>query len=77
MSLPDESTSATITIRDVYYEVRQVRDAVAVVPSYGTQLGDHETRIRALERWRYSGHAALGVAASSLITAVTAILSKH
>ena len=77
MSVPDESTSATITLRDVWTEVRQVRDAVALVPTYGLQLGDHENRIRALERWRYSGHAALGVAASSLITAVTAIVTHR
>jgi hypothetical protein len=74
MSTPDDT--AVITLKDVYHEVQKVRDSVALVPTYGTQLGDHETRIRALERWRYSGHAAAGISISSLVTAVAAILHR-
>lgn len=74
MSTPDDTTTAVITLKDVWNEVRQVRDSVALVPAYGTQLGDHESRLRSLERWRYSAHAAAGVSISSLITAVAAIL---
>lgn len=76
MSIPDDATTAVITLKDVWTEVRQVRDSVALVPTYGTQLGDHESRIRSLERWRYSAHAAAGVSISSLITAVAAILHR-
>lgn len=74
---PDaEESSFTITLKDVWLEVRSVRDSVALVPQYGTQLGDHESRLRSLERWRYSAHAAAGVSISSLITAVAAILHR-
>jgi hypothetical protein len=65
----------TITLKDVYLEVGKVKDAVAPIGLYGQQLGDHETRMRALERWRYSAHASLGVSAGSLATAITAIIT--
>lgn len=75
MSTPTDD-GVTITLKDVYLEVGKVRDSVALVPTYGTQLADHESRIRGLERWRYSAHAAAGVSISSLITAVAAILHR-
>lgn len=73
---PPPDDGVTITLKDVYLEVGKVRDAVAPLPQYGLQLGDHESRLRALERWRYSAHAAAGVSISSLITAVAAILHR-
>jgi hypothetical protein len=75
VSLPDDGV--TITLKDVYLLVQDVQKSVAVVPEHGTHLADLETRVRALERWRYSAHAALGVSASSLVTAVTAILTHR
>ncbi len=75
MAAPDEGV--TITLKDVYLLMQDLQKTLAPVPGHTAQLADHETRIRALERWRYSAHAALGVSVSSLVTAVTAILTHR
>jgi hypothetical protein len=75
VSVPDDGV--TITLKDVYLLVQDVQKTLAPVPGHSAQLADHETRLRALERWRYSAHAALGVSASSLVTAAIAAFTHH
>lgn len=53
----------TVTLKDVYLLVQEVKEKIAPLPSYGTKIDDHETRMRSLERWRY------GIPAGLLITA--------
>lgn len=61
-----------ITPAQMYQELRQVHDEVKAcradlktLKNHGTQLGDHETRIRALEYrvWWLSGAASVAGAA--------------
>jgi hypothetical protein len=62
-----DEPSATITLREVYDVVLELKTELAGVPNI-TQ--DHETRIRDLERkvWSYSGIAAVvGAALSQLV----------
>lgn len=58
----------TITLKDVYDEVRSLHDTVTGMPD---ALKDHEKRLRALERWRYSLPALVGTAASVAYTLLT------
>ena len=74
--MADDAT-VTITLKDVYLAVQDVQKTVAPLPAYGTQLADHETRIRALEKWRYGHAAALGISVSSLTTAIAAIITHR
>lgn len=63
--------TATITLREVYDLVLELKTEMSPTPS---QLRDHEDRIRDLERkvWSYSGISA--IAAVVLSQVVTALL---
>lgn len=69
--------SVVVTLKDVYIEVRRLQDTVASMTPQGERLNDHETRLRALERWRYSLPIALVLAAGSAAAAVAQLVVHH
>lgn len=57
----------TVTLKDVYLLVQEVKDKVALVPAYGLRLDDHETRIRSCEKWRYAFPASLLITLGNVV----------
>ncbi|MFE4718244.1 hypothetical protein ACFRLW_17750 [Streptomyces sp. NPDC056728] len=59
----------TIGAREIYDEVRATREAVngstQALQAVAETLADHETRIRSVERWKYSNPTALAIAVIS------------
>ena len=43
-----------ITLGDVYLAVRKVEEAVGIIPAQAQTIGDHEKRLRSIERWLYA-----------------------
>jgi tellurite resistance protein len=76
---PDTDDVGTVTIgaREIYDKVTELADAVTAANMLhavvADKVADHETRLRAVERWKYSIPAAL---ATSVIAAATTILTK-
>jgi hypothetical protein len=72
---------AVITLKDVYTQVTMLVGHMQAVDTRNTladQLHvDHETRLRALERWRYAMPASIVVGLGSLGTAVAAFAGHH
>lgn len=64
MNMPPPDQPAVITLREVYDLVQEVRTEVTFLKTTELKddVSDHETRIRALERWiwRAGGIAAVG-----------------
>ena len=56
-----------IGLLDVYREVVRL---AALMEAYTEQARDHETRLRALERWRYALPASIVVGGAGLVTAL-------
>ncbi|GAA1455755.1 hypothetical protein [Nocardiopsis tropica] len=69
--LPPDPFSGVITARDVYDVVREtqgdVRRSLDRLTTVETTQADHETRLRALERWRWGTGAALVLAALTFL----------
>lgn len=51
----------TVTLKDVYLLVQEVKEKVGPVPEYGKKIDDHEIRIRSCEKWRYAFPASLAI----------------
>lgn len=66
---PDEE-AVVITLRDVYNEVVSVKGSVQSMNGLPLQVGDHETRIRALEKWRYALPPTLVISIGSMLVAL-------
>lgn len=49
-----ETGQVVITNKDIYFELRQLTDTVKSMTPQGEKIIDHETRIRALEKWKYA-----------------------
>lgn len=62
-----------ITLRDIYDQVVLLHDQVEKMTPQATFIQDHESRIRALERWRYSLPVAVVLAVVSLIGTITGV----
>lgn len=71
--MPDQTT-VTIGLRDVYDAVQGLRTDVTRIGEAIKPIGDHETRLRSLERWKYMFPASLVVSAGS---AAVAIIVNH
>ncbi|WP_223772954.1 hypothetical protein [Streptomyces sp. 135] len=71
MTDPDSEDLGTVTIgaREIYDQLVSLRDEVRASTlnhaAVDTKLVDHETRIRAVERWKYSVPTALVTAVIS------------
>lgn len=66
-----------VTLKDVYIELRRLQDTVASITPQATQLADHENRIRAGERWRYSLPVSLMLAIGSSGVAIAELITHH
>lgn len=64
--------SFTVTLADVYAEVRKTSEVVLTMAPQAGMLTDHESRLRTLERWKYTLPASL---ITSLAAVLVAILS--
>ncbi|HET8581778.1 MAG TPA: hypothetical protein VFL65_00890 [Jatrophihabitans sp.] len=58
---PDELTM-TIGAREIYDKIVHVETKLDALP-----IADHETRIRALERWRYAAGGSLAMSAGAVV----------
>lgn len=68
--------SFTVTLADVYAEVRKCQDAIlAMQPQQGT-LNDHEDRLRGLEKWKYALPTSLVLAFSSAIVGAVELITR-
>lgn len=63
-------TGVLITFRELYDELTVLRTELRDATSALKSLGDHETRIRQLERWKYALPASLIASLASLIAAL-------
>lgn len=72
--MADPPAVVTITLADVYLELRQLRQQVSEMTPQAAQVTDHETRLRALERWRYALPTAILFALASTATSIVAVL---
>jgi hypothetical protein len=66
--------AAQITIVDVYTRQVEMNATLATIQEQLKAIPDHEQRIRALERWRYSLPMAFVSAAASVALSVWAVL---
>lgn len=77
--LPPDPFSGVITARDVYDVTREtqaeVRRALGEISHIKHQQADQETRLRALEKWRWGTGAALLLAALSILAGDSSLSS--
>lgn len=59
--------AVTVTLADVWAEVRRCHEAVLLMQPQAGAIADHETRLRSVERWRYSMPAALLITLGNLL----------
>lgn len=59
-----------VTTKDMYDQLVRLTDEVRSMKPFAAELVDHETRIRALERWRWRLPTALFASTASIITSV-------
>lgn len=67
--------SITVTLKDVYDELRRLHDQVAAMTPQAQLIKDHESRIRTLERWKYALPGSLLLALASIIVTVLEVHS--
>lgn len=65
-----DQTTITVTLKDVYDELRKLHDQVAAMTPQGQLIQDHEARLRRTERWLYALPPSLLLALASLIVAL-------
>lgn len=63
-------------LRIIRQENRETRDMVIELKGQVSGLPDHETRIRALEKWRYSLPASVFLGVCAMGTSVFNVLTK-
>jgi len=66
-----------VTLKDIYIEVRRLQDSMAAMTPQGLVLADHETRLRGLEKWRYSLPIAILMAFGSLALGAVELVIHH
>lgn len=64
------SEQPLVTTRDMYDQLVRLTDEVRSMKPFAEELVDHEARIRALEKWRWSLPTSLFLAASSVISTI-------
>lgn len=69
-----DQTTITVTLKDVYDELRKLHDQVATMTPQAQLIQDHEARLRRTERWLYALPPSLLLALASLIVA---LLGRH
>jgi hypothetical protein len=68
VSEPAESGGVVVSLKDIYVVVRRLEDTVNAMTPHGQQITDHESRLRSLERWKYSVPASLVAAITAIVT---------
>lgn len=68
---PQQENGVIVSLKDIYVVVRRLEDSVNAMTPHGQQIGDHESRLRSLERWKYSVPASLLAAVAAVIVAAT------
>ena len=68
--------SAPVTILDVYTKQVELGAQLAVIHEQLKAIPDHEARIRALERWRYSTPVAMIAGLGSAAVAAWSLLHQ-
>lgn len=63
-----------ITNAVIYQEVQQIKGVLQGMTGQGTQLTDHEARLRAVEKWRYAMPPTLLLSAVSIVIAVLGVI---
>lgn len=76
MTTQPDPGSVVITLKDVWMEMSKLRDDVRRMDTNAAVLTDHETRIRATERWRYALPASVLMAASSAGLTIAEMIVK-
>jgi hypothetical protein len=57
-----------IGLKEVYDKLCVVEDKVILMTPQGEKITDHESRLRSLERWKYTIPASLLTAAAAILT---------
>lgn len=71
MAQPSSSEpTVVITMTDVYLKLCRLEEKVNDVTSQGKTITDHESRLRGLERWKYTLPTSLLLAVVSVVIAV-------
>lgn len=74
----EDDGGVVVSFKDMYSELArltgELRDVNAALRTGAQTAGDHEARIRVLERWRYSLPVSLVIALGSAGTAAAAFL---
>lgn len=68
--------SFTVTLADVYAEVRRCQDAVLSMQPQASTLNDHETRIRSVERWKYALPIVMLIELGNTAVAILALIKR-
>lgn len=66
MTVPDPA-GVLITSKDLYDKLVDVEKAVNLMTPQANQLVDHESRIRALEKWKWSIPPTFAAAAIAIV----------
>lgn len=66
-----------VTLKDVYIELMKIKETLGELKNSADKVPDHETRIRALEKWRYALPPAIILALMSAIVSVLGLLNQH
>jgi len=71
--------SFTVTLADVYAEVRKHGDILVKAADAVSDIADHETRIRSLEKWKYALPVSIlfGIADTAAAVAIGLIEWSH
>lgn len=86
--MTDPTGGVTITLKDIYDLVNQVRNDMIKTATHVETITvrnvnadalhmDHESRIRALEKWRYALPTSLGLAFASVAADIFVLVSKR
>lgn len=80
MSDSNDSLGVTISAREIYDQIVGLRDDVRSLTQSNEhvdrELSDHEDRLRAIERWKYSVPTAAVTAVVSAVVAVAKTTGK-
>ena len=69
-------TSQIVTLKDVYEQLVKLTDEVRSMKPLVGDVADHETRMRALEKWRYALPGSMLLAIGSVAVSSAALALK-
>ena len=75
--MPGSEPSVRIKLSDIYRELLEIKRTVAPIPGLVEDNTDHEKRIRSLERFSWKAAGALTLAAGSVGSILTWVLTTQ